>query len=212
MTISCLINATGAVSIAGIHWYAGTGGYVEPDCPCLAICFDNGRCQIMRYENDESKNKKPIKDCSIFSRLHFNEMFTNGDELCCCPVLQTQCVLTLWWMWSVSSGIIVAVFWQWRVLSDPQIWRKSSMLCSSTHHLERWGWRFCSITCTDFYTWRLGICSKLPCSVPVSIIYGTEQIYVECTEFDKEYNVFCVLSSCNASFCAVVLSYIVGWL
>lgn len=55
MTISCLTNTTGAVSIAGIHWYAGTGGYVEPDCPCLAICFDNGRCQIMRYENDDSK-------------------------------------------------------------------------------------------------------------------------------------------------------------
>ncbi|XP_070776290.1 WD repeat-containing protein 35 isoform X1 [Enoplosus armatus] len=54
MTISCLTNATGAVSIAGIHWYAGTSGYVEPDCPCLAICFDNGRCQVMRYENDEN--------------------------------------------------------------------------------------------------------------------------------------------------------------
>lgn len=54
MTISCLSNATGAISIAGIHWYSGTGGYVEPDCPCLAICFDNGRCQIMRYENDEN--------------------------------------------------------------------------------------------------------------------------------------------------------------
>uniref|UniRef100_A0A3Q2CBS3 WD repeat-containing protein 35 n=1 Tax=Cyprinodon variegatus TaxID=28743 RepID=A0A3Q2CBS3_CYPVA len=53
MTISCLSGATGAVSIAGIHWYAGAGGYVEPDCPCLAICFDNGCCQIMRYENDE---------------------------------------------------------------------------------------------------------------------------------------------------------------
>uniref|UniRef100_A0A668VVY2 WD repeat-containing protein 35 n=1 Tax=Oreochromis aureus TaxID=47969 RepID=A0A668VVY2_OREAU len=54
MTISCLANVTGAVSIAGIHWYAGSGGYVEPDCPCLAICFDNGRCQIMRYESDEN--------------------------------------------------------------------------------------------------------------------------------------------------------------
>lgn len=61
MTISCLTNATGAVSIAGIHWYTGNGGYVEPDCPCLAICFDNGRCQIMRYENDESKGKKRVQ-------------------------------------------------------------------------------------------------------------------------------------------------------
>lgn len=55
MTISCLTSSAGAVSIAGVHWYAGTGGYIEPDCPCLAICFDNGRCQVMRYENDESK-------------------------------------------------------------------------------------------------------------------------------------------------------------
>uniref|UniRef100_A0A3B3BQS7 WD repeat-containing protein 35 n=1 Tax=Oryzias melastigma TaxID=30732 RepID=A0A3B3BQS7_ORYME len=53
MAISCLV-AAGSVSIAGIQWYAGTRGYVRPDCPCLAICFDNGRCQIMRYENDEN--------------------------------------------------------------------------------------------------------------------------------------------------------------
>ncbi|XP_063088248.1 WD repeat-containing protein 35 isoform X3 [Cavia porcellus] len=52
MRLSCLVNVTGAVSIAGIHWYHGTEGYVEPDCPCLAICFDNGRCQIMRHESD----------------------------------------------------------------------------------------------------------------------------------------------------------------
>ncbi|KAG8445687.1 hypothetical protein GDO86_010460 [Hymenochirus boettgeri] len=54
MSLSCLVNVTGALSIAGMHWYAGTKGYVEPDCPCLAICFDNGRCQIMRHENDEN--------------------------------------------------------------------------------------------------------------------------------------------------------------
>ncbi|XP_063039587.1 WD repeat-containing protein 35 isoform X2 [Engraulis encrasicolus] len=54
MTISCLMNVTGAISIAGIHWYPGTEGYIEPECPCLAVCFDNGRGQIMRYENDEN--------------------------------------------------------------------------------------------------------------------------------------------------------------
>ncbi|XP_027411810.1 WD repeat-containing protein 35 isoform X3 [Bos indicus x Bos taurus] len=54
MKMNCLVNVTGAVSIAGIHWYHGTEGYVEPDCPCLAICFDNGRCQIMRHENDQN--------------------------------------------------------------------------------------------------------------------------------------------------------------
>ncbi|XP_057598538.1 WD repeat-containing protein 35 isoform X2 [Hippopotamus amphibius kiboko] len=54
MKLHCLVNVTGAISIAGIHWYHGTEGYVEPDCPCLAICFDNGRCQIMRHENDQN--------------------------------------------------------------------------------------------------------------------------------------------------------------
>ncbi len=84
MTNSCLSNATGAVSIAGIHWYAGSGGYVEPDCPCLAICFDNGRCQIMRYEKDESKGQKNKR-----RRLHLNKVFTSDDnELCSCLVLR----------------------------------------------------------------------------------------------------------------------------
>ncbi|XP_027606209.2 WD repeat-containing protein 35 isoform X1 [Pipra filicauda] len=52
MKLSCLVNLTGAFTIAGIHWYHGTEGYIEPDCPCLAVCYDNGRCQIMRNEND----------------------------------------------------------------------------------------------------------------------------------------------------------------
>ncbi|XP_078503870.1 WD repeat-containing protein 35 [Lissotriton helveticus] len=54
VTMSCLVNVTGVLSIAGMHWYAGTEGYIEPDCPCLAICFDNGRCQIMRHQYDET--------------------------------------------------------------------------------------------------------------------------------------------------------------
>lgn len=57
MKLSCLVNLTGAFSIAGIHWYHGTEGYIEPDCPCLAVCYDNGRCQIMRDENDHSRYK-----------------------------------------------------------------------------------------------------------------------------------------------------------
>lgn len=54
MKLSCLVNLTGTFRIAGIHWYHGTEGYVEPDCPCLAICYENGRCQIMRDENDHN--------------------------------------------------------------------------------------------------------------------------------------------------------------
>ncbi|KAF6028976.1 WDR35 [Bugula neritina] len=41
------------VKIVGLEWYKGEHGYVEVDCPCLAVCFNNGRCQIMRHEADE---------------------------------------------------------------------------------------------------------------------------------------------------------------
>jgi len=50
----CLSNVTGAVRVAGIEWYDGSYGYSEPNCPCLAVCFDNGRAQIMRHDMDET--------------------------------------------------------------------------------------------------------------------------------------------------------------
>ena len=55
LSIYCLTNVTGAVKIAGLDWYNGNHGYIEPNCPTLAVCFDNGRTQIMKNENDESK-------------------------------------------------------------------------------------------------------------------------------------------------------------
>lgn len=36
--------------------YNGSEGFMEPDCPCLAVCFDNGRLQIMRHEVDDSNS------------------------------------------------------------------------------------------------------------------------------------------------------------
>ena len=55
MTIHCLSNVTGLVKLAGIEWYNGAGGFVEPNCPCLAIVFDNGRAELRRHELDESE-------------------------------------------------------------------------------------------------------------------------------------------------------------
>lgn len=42
--------------VVGLTWYNGRNGYVDPDCPTLAICYDNGRMQIMRNESDDSKS------------------------------------------------------------------------------------------------------------------------------------------------------------
>ena len=40
--------------MTALEWYNGCNGYMEANCPCLAICFDNGRCQIMKHEFDET--------------------------------------------------------------------------------------------------------------------------------------------------------------
>jgi WD repeat-containing protein 35 len=34
--------------IVGLLWYNGNFGFVEPNCPTLAVCYDNGRVQISR--------------------------------------------------------------------------------------------------------------------------------------------------------------------
>ncbi|KAK3580220.1 hypothetical protein CHS0354_012747 [Potamilus streckersoni] len=52
--IYCLSGVNGSTKISGVQWYNGLNGYIEPNCPCLAICFENGRCQIMRTEIDEN--------------------------------------------------------------------------------------------------------------------------------------------------------------
>ena len=55
LVLHCLVGVTGVVKIAGMEWYSGVSGYVEPNCPCLAVAFDNGRAQIMRHELDNGE-------------------------------------------------------------------------------------------------------------------------------------------------------------
>ncbi|TPP59802.1 WD repeat-containing protein 35 [Fasciola gigantica] len=50
--IYCLNNIHGAVRLTALHWYRGERGYAEPNCPTLAVCYDIGRCQLMRNQND----------------------------------------------------------------------------------------------------------------------------------------------------------------
>lgn len=51
--IHCLESL--GVKIAAIDWYDGQNGFISPDSPALAICYTNGRCQIMTNETDDSK-------------------------------------------------------------------------------------------------------------------------------------------------------------
>ena len=52
----CLVNVTGLVKLTALEWYNGANGYMEPNCPCLAVAYDNGRAQLMRHELDDSES------------------------------------------------------------------------------------------------------------------------------------------------------------
>jgi WD repeat-containing protein 35 len=43
--------------IAAIDWYNGNGGYLEPNVPCLAVCYEDGWLQLFRNQRDT----RPIK-------------------------------------------------------------------------------------------------------------------------------------------------------
>uniref|UniRef100_A0A8C4Q875 Uncharacterized protein n=1 Tax=Eptatretus burgeri TaxID=7764 RepID=A0A8C4Q875_EPTBU len=52
MELQCMVGRTEIARIVSLQWYYGRWGFFEPDCPSLAVCLDNGCCQLMRTEND----------------------------------------------------------------------------------------------------------------------------------------------------------------
>lgn len=53
LSIQC-VNLTGSriISVVGMSWHHGQ---VTQNRPTLAICYENGKLQIMKNENDECK-------------------------------------------------------------------------------------------------------------------------------------------------------------
>ncbi|XP_076282876.1 intraflagellar transport protein Oseg4 [Lasioglossum baleicum] len=41
-------------TIVALQWYDGRNGYIALDCPTLAICYRNGKIQLMRNTNDDN--------------------------------------------------------------------------------------------------------------------------------------------------------------
>ena len=48
-------DATVVVPVVSVDWYDGVEGYIDQNCPTLAVAFSNGRIQLMINENDPSK-------------------------------------------------------------------------------------------------------------------------------------------------------------
>eukprot|EP00741_Cyanophora_paradoxa_P024440 tig00022075_g23597.t1 len=49
-------NQKGGAKIVGIDWYDGAEGYADASAPSMAVCFENGRVQLLRQETDD----KPV--------------------------------------------------------------------------------------------------------------------------------------------------------
>ena len=71
LVLHCLVGVTGVVKISGIEWYNGINGYVEPNCPCLAVAFDNGRAQLMRHELDNGELKNKLRTWTCYGAANF---------------------------------------------------------------------------------------------------------------------------------------------
>ena len=55
MNIQCLTNISQLARVVALQWYDGKSGFTDEDSPALAICYDNGRVQMMTNETDDSK-------------------------------------------------------------------------------------------------------------------------------------------------------------
>ncbi|KAI9362064.1 hypothetical protein DFJ73DRAFT_11110 [Zopfochytrium polystomum] len=69
-------STTAVIKLASMDWYNGSHGYMEPNVPCLAIAFENGKLQIMRDEKDQGP--LVLDTCMRFINIKWNN---NGTVL-----------------------------------------------------------------------------------------------------------------------------------
>ncbi|XP_030756020.1 WD repeat-containing protein 35 isoform X2 [Sitophilus oryzae] len=77
------------IPIVGLAWYNGSGGIMNSSCPSLAICFENGKAQLMRNESDTSPISLDTKMFSVHCSWNHNgsllaisgKQFANEKEI-----------------------------------------------------------------------------------------------------------------------------------
>ena len=54
LNIQCLTNSSAVAKVVSLVWYNSKYGLADEEQPTLVICYDNGRMQIMKDENDDN--------------------------------------------------------------------------------------------------------------------------------------------------------------
>lgn len=63
------------VPVVGLDWYNGKYGYIHALCPTLAICYENGRMQLMCHENDSSNFTLHKQLLRLLNRILFSTCY-----------------------------------------------------------------------------------------------------------------------------------------
>ena len=98
--VTNFFDGSNNIKIAAMDWYNGKNGFYEKGCPCLAVCFDNGKIQLLRNQFD---SKPILVDTKMHSiKLQWN---VNGSLLAVSGIQLVRssqgeekeaCVVQLW--------------------------------------------------------------------------------------------------------------------
>ena len=79
--------------IAGVNWYDGVEGYIDPWAPTLAVAFANGHVQLMRGDADDGVCTSSSVVCCVLC-AGFGEMeapLQHFEQAVCCVMDLVRC-------------------------------------------------------------------------------------------------------------------------
>lgn len=81
------ISESSGAQIAGIKWYDGVEGYIDPWAPTLAVAFSSGHVQLMRGDEDDCACNyfevlyRLLRRANIHGHGDFSEFYTHSHSL-----------------------------------------------------------------------------------------------------------------------------------
>lgn len=83
-----------------MDWYNGSGGYLQPNMPCLAVCYEDGKVQILKDQRDQNPVRFSVDMTQISMKWNNNGSILAFSGM---QVLKTKdgenketCVIQFW--------------------------------------------------------------------------------------------------------------------